>query len=127
MLANPSVQKLSNLDDFNDFEEIVEGVLETVEAGFNLFKDGKFDFTRLGALLGLYSILKLAVEDSKDMFRELAIISDVEFDASFAKASNGFDLENNMLEHDIKGLAKGVCHVIRMASRSKLNAEVTSA
>lgn len=118
-----TTSKLAQLDDFNDFEEVSTAVLETVEAGFTLF-EGEFKWERIGLLVTLFSIVKEGVENSKDMFREFAIMSNDDFDNSFEKSAAKFDLTNNENEHDIKGIAKGVFHVMRMSSRKKVAATV---
>lgn len=126
-MLSPSVQKLQNLDDFNDFGEIVTAGLEIVEAGFELFLGGSFNPAKLGILFALYGVVKDGVEESKDMYRELGVITDEEFDAKFSEASAGFNLVDNSLEHDIKGVAKGVFHVMRIAAREKMKREAEAA
>ena len=123
MITTKSFAQFENLDNFNDFQEIATATLETVEAGFRMFPGKQFDWSRIGILVGLFGVINAGIDNSQDMFRELAEISDTEFDNTFELASAGFDLENDPLEHDIKGLAKGVFHGIRMASRQRLRKE----
>lgn len=118
--------KLAQLDSFNDTEELATALLETTEAGFTLF-EGEFKWERIGLLVALFAVVRDGVDNSKDMFRELAIMTNDDFDNTFSRAAAGFDLANNENEHDIKGITKALFHALRMSSRGKLNTEETTA
>lgn len=123
MITTKSFAQFENLDNFNDYQEIATATLETVEAGFRMFPGKQFDWSRIGILVGLFGVINAGIDNSQDMFRELAEISDIEFDDTFELAASGFDLVDDPLEHDIKGIAKGVFHGIRIASRQRLRKE----
>lgn len=105
--------------EFNDTQEIVEGVLEFVEAGFETLEDGKVNFGDAGAWIMIFGPVQRAIDEGKDSIRELATMSDEQFDETFEKGAAGFDLRDNSLEHDIKGVAKGLLHGVRIMARSR--------
>jgi|GEM_PF-6505750 len=123
MITTKAFAQFDNFDNFNDTQEIATATLESVEAGFNMFAGGNFEWSRIGILIGLFGVINAGVDNSRDMFRELAIMSDELFDQVFENAASDFDLIDNATEHDVKGIAKGAFHVIRMVSRKKLAKE----
>lgn len=87
MITTKAFAQFENLENFNDFQEIATATLETVEAGFKMFEGGKFEWSCIGILIGLFGILNAGVDNSKDMFREFGIMSDELFDETFENAA----------------------------------------
>lgn len=115
------ITRLQN-SDFNDTKEIVEAVLAVTQASFATLADGKIGFADAAVWIMVFGPIQRAIDQGQDIFRELAGMANDAFDATFEEAAANFDLVDNSTEHDVKGMAKGILHVVRIYSRRSMKA-----
>ena len=116
-----ALQRLQKFE-FNDTAEIIEAFLEFAEATFRTLDDGRVNFGDAGAWIMVFGPVQRAIDNAADAIRELATATDTQFEEMFAAAAANFDLVNNQVETDVKGITKGLLHAVRIYARGKYQA-----